>query len=310
VGNKWFGTSNGISKFDGTHWTNYTTSDGLGDNYVYSICCDENGEIWAGTYGGYTSNHGLSKFNGTSWTNYGTSSGLSGNCVSNIIADKQNNKWIATNNGVSIFDGTNWTNFTTSNGLVNNDVKSIAIDSLGNKWFGTRFGLSKYDGKNWYSYLTERMITSIAIDKSGNKWISTDLGVYMFDDINWTWYNTSNCAIPGNSTYKIIIDSIGNKWIATYKWLACLSNILDSNESLQFNTICNIYFNQNTNKLTINNPVKSSIILSNLNGQLIKTIETDNYETIVDLVGYKEGVYIVKITSEKGNISRKIIIQN
>ena len=131
----------------------------------------------------------------------------------------------------------------------------------------------------------------------------------MFDDIHWTWYNTSNCAIPGNTAKKIIIDSSDNKWIATDKGLACLSNILDSNESLQFKMNCYIYFDQNTNKLRINNPVKSSVSVLNLNGQLVKVIYTDNYETIEDLDGYKKGVYIVNVTTEKGSITRKIIIQ-
>lgn len=39
-GNKWFGTSGGVSKYDGTTWTTYTTSDGLIDNKVCAISID------------------------------------------------------------------------------------------------------------------------------------------------------------------------------------------------------------------------------------------------------------------------------
>ncbi len=37
-GNKWFGTNGGgVSKFNGTTWTTYNTTNGLANNVVYSI---------------------------------------------------------------------------------------------------------------------------------------------------------------------------------------------------------------------------------------------------------------------------------
>ena len=40
TGNKWLGTSEGISRFDGTNWTTYTTDDGLAGNGVKTIAID------------------------------------------------------------------------------------------------------------------------------------------------------------------------------------------------------------------------------------------------------------------------------
>ena len=48
----WFGTANGISKFDGDTWKTYTTADGLAGNTVYSLAVGTNNSIWAGTNGG------------------------------------------------------------------------------------------------------------------------------------------------------------------------------------------------------------------------------------------------------------------
>jgi len=42
-GNKWFGTVNGVSKFDGKQWTSYTTNNGLLSNNIYSITIDKYG---------------------------------------------------------------------------------------------------------------------------------------------------------------------------------------------------------------------------------------------------------------------------
>lgn len=58
--NKWFGCSStdwlmqdtmegGVSKFDGTNWTNYTTADSLVSNNVKAIAIDKEGNIWFGT---------------------------------------------------------------------------------------------------------------------------------------------------------------------------------------------------------------------------------------------------------------------
>ena len=51
-GNKWFGTGRGVSKFDVTTWTTYTTEDGLASNYVEAIAIDQEGNKWFGTDGG------------------------------------------------------------------------------------------------------------------------------------------------------------------------------------------------------------------------------------------------------------------
>jgi ligand-binding sensor domain-containing protein len=50
-GNKWFGTwGGGVSKFDGTTWTTYNSSNsGLAYNSVQAIAIDASGNKWFGT---------------------------------------------------------------------------------------------------------------------------------------------------------------------------------------------------------------------------------------------------------------------
>jgi len=59
--NKWFGTEyygpgipGGVTKFDGTNWTTYTTVNGLANNYVGRIYCDRFGNLWFSTLSGLT----------------------------------------------------------------------------------------------------------------------------------------------------------------------------------------------------------------------------------------------------------------
>lgn len=89
-GNKWCSNGVGVSKFDGTDWTTYTTREGLPANEVSCIVADQQGNIWVGT------TNGLSKFDGLHWINY-----LSGKHVHAMTFDAMGHQWIGTmGNGV------------------------------------------------------------------------------------------------------------------------------------------------------------------------------------------------------------------
>ncbi len=48
----WIGTRDGLSAYDGSKFTRYTTRDGLCNNWINAICGGTVGEIWIGTYNG------------------------------------------------------------------------------------------------------------------------------------------------------------------------------------------------------------------------------------------------------------------
>jgi ligand-binding sensor domain-containing protein len=237
-GNKWVGTQQGISRFDGKNWTAFTTANsGLINNWINSIVIDANGNKWIGTW------TGLSKFDGTNWTSY-----FVGNSIAHITLDAQDNLWFSQYDtasrkhlGVVKFDGINSTNYSASNsGLPCNDITSIAIDALGNKWFGTwndtvghsgKCWITKYDDVNWTSIniadlgLTEQgfsyfPVDAIAIDAQGNKWLGSDgSGVSKFDNTNFVHYTIEDIpdgvGYANNSVLAIAIDLHGNKWFGT-----------------------------------------------------------------------------------------------
>ena len=53
-------------------WTQFTTADGLGDDYAYAVAVDRKGRVWVGHL-----NHGVSVYNGVRWQNYEVGGGIS-----------------------------------------------------------------------------------------------------------------------------------------------------------------------------------------------------------------------------------------
>ncbi|MEP1777956.1 MAG: two-component regulator propeller domain-containing protein [Reichenbachiella sp.] len=217
-GNLWFGTWDGVSKYDGATFAHYNTKHGLKGNKVFSILEDKKGNIWFGISGG-----GICKYDGEAFTYYTEEQGLSSNNVRTIIEDKRGNIWIGTEDaGVSRFDGEHFTHFTTKEGLSDLYIWSILEDRAGNLWFGTnRGGVCRYDGKYFTHFtsadgLSDSTVRSIFEDSAGNLWFGTFRGgVNKYDGKKFTHY-TTNEGLSSNSVLSILEDSRRNLWFGTY----------------------------------------------------------------------------------------------
>ncbi|MCB0740152.1 MAG: hypothetical protein KDB92_03685, partial [Chitinophagaceae bacterium] len=122
-GNLWFGSRvNGVFKYNGKVFTNYTTENGLCDNDISCITEDKEGNLWFGTP------QGACKFNGHTFSHFDIPKAI----VSSNWLDKMYP-------------------------VINpNQVMSILEDSKGNLWFGTNGqGVYKYDGKSFTQHLSE-----------------------------------------------------------------------------------------------------------------------------------------------------------
>ena len=201
---------------------NYTTSDGLLDNFVECIDVDVNDNIWFGT------SVGVQSFDGVNWISYYMSNypGMPSDNIKVIKAVSNGNIWIGTDYGASIFDGYSWTSYTSSNGLSSNQVKSIDEDNNGGVWIGTNQGVSYFDGNSWISYSSPDLhwsgVNATAFDSNGDKWFATPLGgVTHFDGTTFTIYDTSNGLLSQNVT-DLLIDNQGNKWVGTGSGMSVL----------------------------------------------------------------------------------------
>ena len=207
-GNLWLATSyNGVFRFDGSHWTNYDTTNGLISMNVRSIECDSHGAIWAGCGG-----NGLQKFDGTTWKKLTMPGGLRNNYVDDLIIDGDGNVWCAAYPGAYVFNGKSWSSF----GVADGSVRVIAIDRSGIKWFGSLYGLNSYDGVQIENYTISNEplnngVAAIAVDSTGCRWFGTPQGITRYNGTSWTSFDTSDGLAYGN-IISIAVDRSNTVW--------------------------------------------------------------------------------------------------
>jgi ligand-binding sensor domain-containing protein len=287
-GNKWFGTAEGIYKYNDSHWTNYNETDGLINNKVRSIAVDSSNTVWIGT------NFGLSKFDGSAWVNFYAKTDihpegkLPNETIGKIVIGKNGHLYLLHDSyGFSEYDGKDFKVYNTETSkLISNAVSALAIDLKGDIWVGTPYGITLIHDSISVNYTTndgliDNGVSDIKIDILGNIWISTFKGISMFDGLKFVNYKCTN----------INIDSY------------VLTNI-SSEETEKSNNIfpnpVNSYFQIPDSKFNNGN-----FSIRDITGKFIcqKRIQENN----VDVDDLKPGLYIVTLLKGSSSCKLKII---
>ncbi|NOX88462.1 MAG: hypothetical protein GXO77_05505 [Calditrichaeota bacterium] len=233
TGYMWFGTQDGLSRYDGYSFLNYThdpaDSNSVSNNSVFSIFEDET-SLWIGN--GDDLNI-LNKFNGSF-------AKLPVKGATNIVRDSSGVYWIGSLlNGLYAYNpaGDSLFRYTPKNSTLSCDrIFCLYKDKDGNILIGTQFGglnlLKRENGKisftnfthdpqNPYS-VSSNTIASICQDSSGNYWLGTDgRGLNRLDKsgkfINFVHDPKNKNSLPGNKIYSIVYDHYSKSlWIGTY----------------------------------------------------------------------------------------------
>lgn len=139
----WFATENGLSRFDGINFVNYTHSNkdssSISDNIITAISEDSYGNLWIGTQ------NGLNKYDRTlnRFDRYNTYNGLKNNYIRALHADKEGFLWIETAKGYLTrhnIKENKWRHFKHAPGVNEGNYYywHIYEDSLQNLWIGGR----------------------------------------------------------------------------------------------------------------------------------------------------------------------------
>jgi ligand-binding sensor domain-containing protein len=225
-GSFWFGTSNGISQYDGTTWHSW-----LQGKPITNIVQDKSGNIWV-IWVSFTSSQGapdvicsesvIECFYGTEWQTVTLGEVWTNGNINSIFCDDQDNLWFGSSNGLYKYDGKTWCTYTTDDGLPYNYIVPFVQDKRGNIWFRSSVGAIRYDGRRWRTFtegdgLGSNTVVDIAVDIKGKIWFSHgNYGITCYNGKSWRYF-TKNDGLPTDYIANLAADDSAHIWFSIYE---------------------------------------------------------------------------------------------
>jgi ligand-binding sensor domain-containing protein len=230
----WFGTQNGLNRYDGIAFTTYknlaSDSNSISSSDVYAAYEDADKITWFGT------RSGLSRFNrdANNFSNYDFYEGgqyamRPAWCIAG--SPKNEYLWIGASGGLFRFSRVTkkFNHYRINDSIQNaNSVRALCQDKKGRLWVGTSIGeLMQFDETHGTFTLLNssarskgkeyNAITCILQDNEGNIWIGKEDGVLVrFEDAHGTFQEYT--ALKNKYPVRAMLeDKEGNLWIGTDK---------------------------------------------------------------------------------------------
>lgn len=247
----WFGTKDGLNKYNGYTFTVYThdpyDTTTISSNFIKIIFEDSRGTLWIVTFNGELNlmDSKTEKFYRISIDTNNPKS-LSSDDITSIAEDRDGNIWLGTiGGGLNMIERENILksnyefihfehNPDDTNSLNDNNVNSLLIDNSGILWIGTDSGLSKMisnakkqfqrfviDTKNKTvpPNIIDKNIRAILNDSDSTLWLGSSSGVILFNKNNGRFVHYPNRydikKYGWGVANDIIKDRSGNLWIGT-----------------------------------------------------------------------------------------------
>ena len=243
----WFGTRDGLNKYDGYKITIYrndpANKHSITNNFISAIMEDPAGFIWVATRGGGLNRYDREKDQFIAFmNNAGDKEGLSSNLLTSLAEDKAGCLWIGTeDHGLDCFQPATCHfigykhDEKDSTSLSSDYVRSLYVDSRQNVWVGTfSDGLNVLNKQNGHfsryghhendpNSITDDRICTIFEDSRHFLWVGTDGGgldllEHPGRDAAFHHFRhqlNSHNSIPGDVVYALGEDDKHNLWIGT-----------------------------------------------------------------------------------------------
>ncbi len=229
----WFGTRDGLNKYDGYKFTVYKNdakdSNSISNNTVSGLVEDASGNIWITTRGGGLNRYNREKDKFIHYKNDPKNSNtISSNILNSICKDKEGNLWISTENKLNFFD-------VAHHRFVRYNINSRYVfnDSKGQLWVGTYnngLGILNKTTASFTSYtynekddasISNNNITTIFEDSKKQLWIGTaGGGLNLFNSGTKKFHrfianSLGPASLPSATVFAITEDNDGYLWIGT-----------------------------------------------------------------------------------------------
>ena len=232
-GYMWFGTYEGLSRYDGYSFTNFLhdpkDSNSLSDNFVKCIYETKDSILLLGFQ-----SEGLAIFDRKTETftklkhNDKDPGSIVHDFISSIHQDARGNIWIGTQGGLEKFDPKT-RKFSHYKPFVNNEFAVTSIDEDDNHilWlYGRNKVLCKFDPKKgtfeYIDFMPEKYKSKrfhlggiVKVDSKKNIWVGDNGGLFKYNPTNGdlVTYNVENKKLQGNIVTAIMEDAQKNIWV-------------------------------------------------------------------------------------------------
>jgi ligand-binding sensor domain-containing protein len=189
----WFGTSFGLSRFDGYGFTHYAEKEGLSSTNVNGLIETGDGAYWICTNGGGVFRFHPNGKTGSRFTAYSVGDEPATNRVNSLYEDRGGRIWAGTDAGLFRLDSDRGGKFLpVAMGVPSHPEQEMQVwgfveDGEGSLWISTKFGLVRRlpDGSMLHYSVQplssgRDMVRAMLLDREGRLWVGHESWLVIF----------------------------------------------------------------------------------------------------------------------------------
>lgn len=203
---------------------NWSSRDGLPDDFIRTLSEDREGDLWIGTRGG-----GLSRWRNSRIIPYGRPEGLSGDFATVVARHPSGDLVLGTwRGGLYRLSAGAFQPLPTPVPVLFFAVRALAFDPSGTLWAGNWEGLYKANGNSYQQFAAEpdspfRHVSAILFDRRGTLWVGTsDRGLFRFPS-GQPVSPPPTPILPSTEISSLLEDSSGRIWVGSSRGLRLIA---------------------------------------------------------------------------------------